>query len=47
MTEMPVVSTIRPLVRQTVPEPIGERRVVFRQLNWQAYQQILLAVGQS
>ena len=42
-----MVSTIRPLVRQTVPEPIGEKRVVFRQLNWQAYQQILQAVGQS
>jgi Uma2 family endonuclease len=27
--------------------PIGEQRVVFHHLNWQAYQQILQAIGES
>jgi Uma2 family endonuclease len=31
----------------TVLQPIGEKRVVFHYLNWQAYQQILQALGES
>ncbi len=31
----------------TVPQPVGEKRVVFHYLNWQAYQQILQALGES
>ncbi len=31
----------------TVPKPVGEKRVAFHHLNWQAYQQILLALGES
>lgn len=30
----------------TVSQPIGEKRVVFHHLNWQAYQQILQALGE-
>ncbi|MEM8810560.1 MAG: Uma2 family endonuclease [Cyanobacteria bacterium P01_G01_bin.38] len=29
-----------PLIAQPVPQPIGEKRVVFRSLNWQRYQAI-------
>ena len=31
----------------TAPQPIGEKRVAFHHLNWQAYQQILQALGES
>jgi Uma2 family endonuclease len=31
----------------TIPQPIGERRVTFHHLNWQAYQQILHALGDN
>jgi Uma2 family endonuclease len=31
----------------TVPQPVGEKRVAFHHLNWQAYQQILQALGES
>jgi Uma2 family endonuclease len=30
-----------------VPKPVGEKRVAFHHLNWQAYQQILEALGES
>lgn len=29
-----------PLIKQPLPQPIGERRVVLRSLNWQSYQVI-------
>jgi len=29
----------------TIPQPVGEKRVTFHHLNWQAYQQILQALG--
>jgi len=29
------------------PRAIGEKRVIFHNLNWQAYQQIVLAIGES
>ncbi len=31
----------------TTPQPVGEKRVAFHHLNWQAYQQILQALGES
>ncbi|MEO1404050.1 MAG: Uma2 family endonuclease [Cyanobacteria bacterium J06635_1] len=30
--------SLAPLIAQPVPQPIGEKRVVFRSLNWQRYQ---------
>jgi Uma2 family endonuclease len=30
-----------------LPQPVGEKRVVFHHLNWRAYQQILQAVGEN
>ena len=35
------------IAKITVPQPIGEKRVAFHHLNWQAYQQILQALGES
>lgn len=32
---------------QSLPQPMGEKRVVFHHLNWQSYQQILLAIGEN
>ena len=40
-----MVSTA-PIVPQPIPQPIGERRVVFRHLNWQRYQAIRHALGE-
>ncbi len=31
----------------TIPQPFGEKRVTFHHLNWQAYQQILHALGEN
>lgn len=31
----------------TIPRPVGEKRVTFHHLNWQAYQQILQALGDN
>ena len=39
-----MMTTSSPLVGTP---PIGEKRVTFHHLNWQAYQQILQAVGES
>jgi hypothetical protein len=33
--------------KSTLPQPVGEQRVVFHHLNWRAYQQILQAVGEN
>ncbi len=30
-----------------IPQPVGEKRVTFYHLNWQAYQQILQALGDN
>jgi Uma2 family endonuclease len=38
---------ITPLLPQTIPQPIGEKRVVFHHLNWHSYQQILQALGEN
>ena len=40
-----MVSTA-PIVPQPIPQPIGERRVVFRHLNWQRYQAIRHALSE-
>ena len=40
-----MVSTA-PIVPQPIPQPIGERRVVFRYLNWQRYQAIRHALSE-
>jgi Uma2 family endonuclease len=37
---------IPPIVAQPVAKPIGEQRVVFRDLDWQRYQTIQQALGQ-
>ncbi|MGF1496125.1 MAG: Uma2 family endonuclease [Elainellaceae cyanobacterium] len=39
-----MVST-SPLVPQPIAQPIGERRVLFRNLDWQRYQMIRQAIG--
>lgn len=39
-----MVSSV-PLSR--IPQPFGEKRVTFHHLNWQAYQQILHALGEN
>lgn len=39
-----MVSTA-PIVAHPIPQPIGERRVVFHHLNWQRYQAIRQAFG--
>ncbi|NEP55759.1 MAG: hypothetical protein F6K31_01830 [Symploca sp. SIO2G7] len=31
----------------TILQPVGEKRVTFHHLNWQAYQQILQALGNN
>ncbi|NET36284.1 MAG: Uma2 family endonuclease [Cyanothece sp. SIO1E1] len=36
-----------PIVSHPIPQPIGERRVVFSHLNWQRYQAIRHALGES
>ena len=36
-----------PLVSQPVPQPIGEKRLLFRSLNWQRYQNLRTTLGQS
>ena len=41
-----MVSTA-PIVPQPIPQPVGERRVVFRHLNWRRYQVIRHALGES
>ncbi|MBE9101762.1 Uma2 family endonuclease [Vacuolonema iberomarrocanum] len=38
---------IPPIVAQPIAKPIGERRVVFRSLDWQRYQIIRQALGES
>jgi len=35
------------LASPTISPPVGEKRVVFYHLNWQSYQQILQALGES
>ena len=35
-----------PLVLNS-PRAIGEKQVIFHNLNWQAYQQIVLGIGES
>jgi Uma2 family endonuclease len=35
------------LASPTISQPVGEKRVVFYHLNWQSYQQILQALGES
>ncbi len=35
------------LTSPTISQPVGEKRVVFYHLNWQSYQQILQALGES
>jgi len=35
------------LASPTISQPLGEKRVAFHPLNWQAYQQILQALGES
>jgi Uma2 family endonuclease len=35
------------LASLTIPQPVGEKRVVFYHLNWRSYQQILQALGES
>jgi Uma2 family endonuclease len=35
------------LASPTISQPVGEKRVAFHHLNWQAYQQILAALGES
>jgi Uma2 family endonuclease len=35
-----------PIISQPVPLPIGERRVLFRSLNWQRYQNLRETLGQ-
>lgn len=32
---------------QPLPQPLGEKRVVFHHLSWQAYQKILQAIGEN
>lgn len=41
-----MVSTA-PIIPQPIPQPVGERRVVFRSLNWQRYQMLRQALGHS
>lgn len=41
-----MVSTIRPIVAQPIPLPVGEKRVVLRGLNWQNYKAIQQALGE-
>lgn len=38
---------IAPLLPQTIPQLVGEKRVVFHHLTWQGYQQILQALGEN
>ncbi len=35
------------MLKTPISSPIGEQRVIFHHLNWQAYQQILQALGES
>lgn len=44
-----MVSTTRQvttLMPESIPQPVGEQRVVFHNLSWEAYQQILQALGE-
>ena len=40
-----MVSTF-PLVAQPIAQPVGERRIVFRDLSWQRYQMFRQAIGE-
>lgn len=42
-----MVNSIRPIVAQPVSLPVGERRVMFRHLNWQDYKAIQQALRES
>jgi Uma2 family endonuclease len=42
-----IIHPVVPLVSQPVPAPVGEKRVVLRNLSWQDYQAIRLAVRES
>jgi Uma2 family endonuclease len=42
-----MVTTLTTPEPLNVLQPIGEKRVIFQHLNWQAYQQILQALGQT
>lgn len=41
-----MVNTIRPIVAQPIPSPVGEKRVVLRNLTWQSYKTIQNALGE-
>lgn len=38
---------VAPIVSQPVPQPIGEKRLLFRSLNWPRYQNLRETLGQS
>ncbi len=41
-----MVNTIRPIVAQPVPVPVGEKRVVLSGLDWQSYKTIQQTLGE-
>ena len=42
-----MVSRVAPIIAQPVPKPIGEKRLVFRGLNWQRYQALRELLGRG